>query len=154
MARITKPSDVPNSSPMPLPSNGKTILIAEDDPFISRMYEAKLRNAGFVVTLKNNGRDAYEEIKNSHPNLMILDITMPELTGLELLAALRNDGYDFSDSPAIILTNSAEPSDRQEAQRLGADYLVKADLTPSDVLERINSKLNGSAPQSTEPGLI
>lgn len=148
MTRITRPTDLPSSTPEPLPSNGKTILIAEDDPFISRMYETKLRNAGYVVTLKNNGRDAYEAIKASRPDLMILDITMPELSGLELLAALHNDGYDFTTSPAIILTNSAETSDRHTAQNLGADYLVKADMTPSDVLDRINTKLNGPTPSA------
>lgn len=145
MTRITSPTDLPSQSPVPLPANGKTILIAEDDPFISRMYETKLRNAGFVVVLKNNGNDAYEAIKTARPDLMILDITMPELTGLEILTALHNDGYDFASSPAIILTNSAEPHDRLAAQNLGAEYLVKADMIPSEVLDRITAILGDQA---------
>src|SRR4029079_297326 len=67
--------------------DGKTILIAEDDPFISRMYQIKLESAGFHVIVKNNGRDAFEAIKADQPNLAVLDINMPELSGLEVLAA-------------------------------------------------------------------
>jgi DNA-binding response OmpR family regulator len=66
----------------------KIILIAEDDPFISRMYEIKLSAAGFKVVVKNNGREAYETAKAENPSLLLLDINMPELSGLEVLAAL------------------------------------------------------------------
>ena len=119
----------------------KTILIAEDDPFISRMYEIKLAGAGFKVILKTNGRDAFEAIKSEHPNLAVLDINMPELTGLEVLSALQNDNFDFSSMPVIVLTNSSELSDRNVAHSYGAEYLVKAELTPREVLNMISQKL-------------
>lgn len=120
---------------------GKTILIAEDDPFISRMYEIKLTAAGFKVILKNNGRDAFEAVKSEHPNLAIFDINMPELSGLEVLGALQNDGYDFSSMPIIVLTNSSNMDDRSRADSFGAEYLVKAEMTPRQVLDMINDKL-------------
>lgn len=120
---------------------GKTILIAEDDPFISRMYEIKLTSAGFRVVLKNNGRDAYESIKTEHPNLAVLDINMPELSGLEVLGALQSDSYDFTTMPVIVLTNSSNMSDRNRANDFGATYLVKAEMTPRQVLDLINEKL-------------
>ena len=120
---------------------GKTILIAEDDPFISRMYQIKLSSAGFGVTVKTNGRDAYEAIKAEHPSLMILDINMPELSGLEVLAALAADGFDFNATPAIVLTNSSSMDDRKKAGQYGADYLVKAEMTPRQVLDMIDTKL-------------
>ncbi len=119
----------------------KTILIAEDDPFISRMYEIKLQSAGFKVVLKNNGRDAFEAIKSEHPSLAVLDINMPELSGLDVLAALQNDGFDLSVMPVIVLTNSSELADRNRAHSFGAEYLVKAELTPREVLNIINEKL-------------
>ncbi len=119
----------------------KTILIAEDDPFISRMYEIKLQSAGFGVILKNNGRDAFEAIKSEHPSLAILDISMPELSGLDVLAALQSEGFDFSAMPVIVLTNSSELADRKQAESLGAQYLVKAELTPREVLNIISQKL-------------
>ena len=128
--------------------NGKSILIAEDDPFISRMYQIKLEAGGFKVTLKTNGRDAYETIKASHPDLAVLDLNMPELTGLEVLGALQSDGFDFSSMPVIILTNSNEVSDRKKAISYWAEYLVKADLTPRQVLDLISQKLGLDQPAS------
>jgi CheY-like chemotaxis protein len=122
-------------------SDQKTILIAEDDPFISRMYQIKLEGAGFRVLVKNNGRDAFEAVKTEHPNLAVLDINMPELSGLEVLAALAGDGFDFSTMPVIVLTNSSELSDRNKARSFGAEYLVKAELTPRQVLDMIDDKL-------------
>lgn len=119
----------------------KLILIAEDDPFISRMYQIKLEGAGFNVILKNNGRDAFEAIKSEHPDLTVLDINMPELTGLEVLSALQNDNFDFTTMPIIVLTNSSELSDRNTAHSYGAEYLVKAELTPREVLTMISEKL-------------
>ena len=119
----------------------KTVLIAEDDPFISRMYQIKLEGAGLRVIVKNNGRDAYEAIKAEAPNLSVLDINMPELTGLEVLGALQSDGFDFSRMPVIVLTNSAELADRKKAEGFGAEYLVKAEMTPRQVLNAIDEKL-------------
>ncbi|MDB5178635.1 MAG: response regulator [Patescibacteria group bacterium] len=125
----------------PKPDN-KLILIAEDDPFISRMYQIKLESGGYRVIVKNNGRDAFEAIKGEHPDLAVLDINMPELSGLEVLAALQTDGFDFDSMPVIVLTNSSELSDRNKAHSFGAEYLVKAELTPREVLNLIGAKLN------------
>jgi CheY-like chemotaxis protein len=135
-----KPADKPAAD------DGKTVLIAEDDPFISRMYQIKLESAGFHVIVKNNGRDAFESIKADHPNLAVLDINMPELSGLEVLAALQGDGFDFADMPVIVLTNSIELADRNKARSFGAEYLVKAELTPREVLNMISEKLGVTPP--------
>ena len=120
---------------------GKTIILAEDDPFISRMYQVKLSSAGFAVSIKTNGREAYEAIKADKPSLIMLDINMPELSGLEVLAALAGDDFDFTASPAIVLTNSSSMDDRKRAEQFGAEYLVKAELTPRQVLDVIDAKL-------------
>jgi CheY-like chemotaxis protein len=128
--------------------DAKLILIAEDDPFISRMYQIKLEGAGLRVLVRNNGRDAFETIKAEHPSLAILDINMPELSGLEVLSALQSDGFDFTSMPVIVLTNSSELSDRNKAQSYGAEYLVKAELTPRQVLNIIDAKLNIPGPQA------
>lgn len=127
-------------------SDAKLVMMAEDDPFISRMYQIKLESAGFRVIVKNNGRDAFEAIKESHPNLAVLDINMPELSGLEVLAALQNDNFDLTTMPVIMLTNSANLSDRKRAGEFGADYLVKAEYTPREVLDIIDQKLGIEKP--------
>jgi DNA-binding response OmpR family regulator len=140
MVRVSKPANEAQPA-VPQASNGKTILLAEDDPFISRMYMTKLTSSGYKVIIKINGRDAYNAIKETHPDLMMLDINMPELSGLEVLAALATDGYDFSNSPAIVLTNSSDAANRKAAETYGAEYMVKAEFTPRQVLEKINAKL-------------
>jgi len=140
LTRISDPHES-DRGPIQQPSNGKSILLAEDDPFISRMYQTKLTNAGYTVVLVNNGRDAYEQIKTTNPDLIMLDINMPELSGFEVVTALKADGSDEAISKIIVLTNSANPRDRAMAHDLGIDYLIKADLTPRDVLTQINQKL-------------
>lgn len=144
MARISKESDIPQT-PGSLPSNGKTIVLAEDDPFISRMYQAKLSMAGYTVLVEANGREAYEKIKEVVPDLMMLDLNMPELTGFDILKALQQDNYDFSKSAPIILTNSSDPENIDMAKQLGVEYLIKAELTPKSVLDYINNKLGVKA---------
>jgi CheY-like chemotaxis protein len=131
----------------PASDDTKLILIAEDDPFISRMYQIKLEGAGLKVIVKNNGRDAYEAIKSEHPNMAVLDINMPELSGLDVLQTLQGEGFDFGAMPVIVLTNSSDLSDRKRAVSYGAEYLVKAELTPRQVLNIIDEKL-GIKPSS------
>ncbi len=118
-----------------------SILMAEDDPFIARMYETKIASAGYKISIHNNGRDAYDAIKSMNPDLIIMDINMPELSGLEVMKLLQQDGFDFKTHPVIVLTNSSNVDDMKAAHSFGADYLIKAELTPKDVLERIKSKL-------------
>lgn len=122
-------------------TKNKTIVVAEDDPFISGMYQTKLEQSGYKVELLNNGRDAYEAIKKHHPDMVIMDINMPEISGLAVLEALKAEGFDMSGTPVIVLTNSGESKDRDKATALGAMYMVKADVTPHDILKAIESKL-------------
>jgi CheY-like chemotaxis protein len=143
MPRISDPQDS-QAQPGANVSNGKRILLAEDDPFISRMYMTKLQRAGYQMELVNNGRDAYDKIKNGNPDLVMLDINMPELTGFEVIKALQADGATEVFKKVIILTNSANPADRKLAMDFGIDYVVKAELTPHDVLDKINAKFVGS----------
>ncbi|HVE80831.1 MAG TPA: response regulator [Candidatus Dormibacteraeota bacterium] len=140
MARVTDPEES-QARPAPASKNGKKIFIAEDDPFISRMYNTKLSSAGYEVSTASNGRDAFEKIKVIRPHLVMIDLNMPELSGFEVLTALKGSGFDFKATKVVILTNSAQPGDQQKAQALGFDYLIKADLTPRNVLDYINSKL-------------
>jgi DNA-binding response OmpR family regulator len=105
------------------------------------MYQTKLTSGGFQVITVNNGRDAYTQIMTNKPDLAMLDINMPELSGFEVVKALRMEKADLPSSHIIVLTNSARPADRKQATELGVDYLTKADMTPREVLDRINTKL-------------
>jgi CheY-like chemotaxis protein len=143
MPRISDPEDS-QSQPAAAAHNGKKVLLAEDDPFISRMYLTKLAASGYEVHIANNGRDAFDSIKSLRPDFVLLDLNMPELTGFEVLRALQADGETELMKHVIVLTNSAEPKDRQQAVALGVEYMVKAEMTPREVLATINQHLGVS----------
>lgn len=140
MTRISDPHDAQAEEAQTVSHNGKVIVLAEDDPFISRMYITKLTSGGYEVHTANNGREAYDLIKSTNPDLVMMDINMPELTGFEVIRALKSDGLDIS--KIIVLTNSPDTADRDTAKELGVDFLVKADLTPREVLDQINTRLS------------
>lgn len=117
------------------------IVLAEDDPFISRMYQIKLSGTGYKVVSADNGRAAAELIRARNPRLILIDINMPELSGFEVIETLKSGNYNFDHTAIVFLTNSNRKEDVERAKKLGGDYLIKADLTPKSVLELIDSKL-------------
>lgn len=117
------------------------VVVVEDDPFISRMYQVKLVKAGYNIAMGSNGHEAIKLIKQYQPKLALVDINMPELGGIEAITQLKDGGYDFSRTSVVFLTNSNNPNDIEKAKSLGADYLIKADQTPRGVLEMIRQKL-------------
>lgn len=117
------------------------VIIIEDDPFISRMYEVKLVKAGYHIALGGNGQEAIKLVTEHHPKVLLIDINMPEMTGIEAVTQLKHDGYDFSKTAVVFLTNSNSEADMEKVKALGADYLIKADQTPRGVLELIKHKL-------------
>src|SRR5215208_7312940 len=84
-------------------SAGKTILVADDESHILHVVSLKLRNAGFRVVTARDGQEAFEMAQQSHPDLLITDYHMPQLSGLELCQRLKQDA-NTSNIPAIMLT--------------------------------------------------
>lgn len=117
------------------------VVIVEDDPFISRMYQIKLVKAGYHILMGSNGREGVKLISTHHPKLVLMDINMPEMSGLEAIAELKLQKYDFSKTAIVFLTNSNALEDIERVAGHGGEYLVKADQTPRGVLELIKKKL-------------
>ena len=101
----------------------------------------KLAKAGYKIVMGVNGQDAVKLITEHQPKLAMVDINMPEMSGLDAIAQLKSNGYDFSRTQVVFLTNSNNPNDIEKAKALDADYLIKADQTPRNVLELIQKKL-------------
>jgi len=119
----------------------KKILVAEDDQAISIMYKGKLESDGYIVIAASNGADALEFAKKEKPDLVMLDVIMPQLDGFGVLAELKKDPKT-KDIPAIMLTNLGTDEDREKGAKLGAvDYIVKANITPSQISEKIKKYL-------------
>lgn len=119
----------------------KTILLVEDDSFVTEIYETKIRKEGFEVVAVENGLKAVEILKNITPNLILLDIIMPYMDGLEVLKKVKSDER-LKKIPVILLTNLSEKEKIEEALGIGADdYLIKSHFTPSEVIGKINAAL-------------
>ncbi len=124
-------------------SKSSKIALIEDDIEILDMYKMKLELGGFNVITAENGIAALKLIKSERPNLILLDILLPQKDGFEVLEELKSSkDKTISSIPVIIITNLSNESDQEEARRLGADdFLVKPKIDPGSVLEKVNNIL-------------
>jgi CheY-like chemotaxis protein len=113
----------------------KTILFIEDDRPIAEMYSRVLEREGYHVDFAYNGTEGLQKARAKHYDLILLDIMMPEKTGIEVLQDLRGeDGKGSPDTKIVILTNLAQNKTSQEALKSQADgYIIKADIVPSQL---------------------
>jgi len=120
------------------------IAIIEDDPVISQMYRMKFEADGFDVQLANNGKRGVALVDVFTPDIILLDLQMPEMDGAEALAIIRKSEAS-KNIPVIILTNLGEEESPKEIRALGIhSYIVKADLTPRQVVQRVKEALGTS----------
>lgn len=120
----------------------KVVLLAEDNDFIRNMYQLKLSKADLEVIEASDGKMALEQINQHKPDIVLLDLMMPNVGGIEVLKSLKKQGV-VPKLPVIVLTNIMDPQTIAEAKELGAkDYIVKTDLTPTQVLEKLSPFLN------------
>ena len=118
------------------------IAIIEDDPVISQMYRMKFEADGFDVQLANNGKRGVDLVKDFTPDLILLDLQMPEMNGVEALTIIRKNDWGKT-VPVIILTNLGEEESPKELRTLGIhSYIVKANLTPRQVVQHAKDALN------------
>jgi DNA-binding response OmpR family regulator len=123
----------------------KRVLLVEDDRFLRRACEASLRQRGFDVATAPDGEEALRQARATPPDIVLLDMLMPKLSGLEVLRALKADDATRG-IPVLVLSNSSREQDVQEVMRLGAvGYLVKADLSLKELGERVARLLGESA---------
>ncbi len=123
---------------------GAKVLIIEDDIYISRMYQLKLSLDGIKVELADNGKAGLEKVEDFRPDVILLDILMPEMDGFEVLKSLKSDPKN-QDIPVLIMSNYGQEEDIKKGLELGAvGYLVKSQYTPSTVVDKIRSIIEGT----------
>ncbi len=120
----------------------KNILLVEDDRFLSRMYVEKLsEEGGFNVQAVEFGRQALEKIKTIKPDLILLDLLLPDMNGVQILKTIKEDN-NLKSIRVLLLTNLNEKDYINEALSLGAEgYLIKAHFTPNEVVDKIKQIL-------------
>ena len=115
----------------------KKIMVVEDDSFVMDIYCTKLNQEGYEVLMAENGAEAIKKLEKEVPDLVLLDIIMPYVDGLQVLRKIKAD-EKLKNIPVILLTNLSQKEDINEGLGLGADdYLIKSHFTPSEVLEKI-----------------
>lgn len=123
------------------PPNGKKILLVEDDDALASVYQTRLEAEGFTVKRVPNGEDALAAALEFKPDLILLDVMMPKVSGFDVLDILRNTP-ETANVKVIMLTALSQDTDKQRAEGLGVDdYLVKSQVVIADVVERIKSRL-------------
>ena len=126
---------------MPDTSNNKKILIIEDDKFLLKLYSDKLIREGFSVSMAITGEEGLSKVVQEKPDLVLLDVILPQKNGFEILSALKlNPG--LSHIPVVVLTNLGQESDIKTGMDLGAaDYLVKTDFSITKLPEVVRKYL-------------
>lgn len=119
----------------------KRILFVEDDDALAGVYLVRLQAEGFDVKRVSNGEEALAATISFKPDLILLDIMMPKVSGLDVLDILRNTP-EVGNVKILVLTALSQESDKKRAEELGADdYLVKSRVVITDVIARIKKHL-------------
>lgn len=123
-------------------SEKKKILYIEDEPFFASTISGQLVEAGYEVESAVDGETGLEMVKSMHPDLVLLDITLPKMDGKEVLRRLKDDDTT-KDIPVIILSNLSALEDEREAAALGAHaFFVKALSLPSEIVDVVRVQLS------------
>ena len=121
------------------------VLIVEDETQILRMYEFKLEKSGYSVRCSENGRDGLREAEDFRPDIILLDLMMPEMNGDEMLKILRSKDWG-KNIRVIILTNISKDEAPSSLRLLNVDrYIVKAHFTPAQVIEIVDELMKVKA---------
>ena len=115
----------------------KTVLIVDDEPAIVRVVRDYLERAGFRVVSAGDGDEALRAFRQHHPDLVILDLTLPTIDGLDVARSLRRDG----DVPIIMLTARTDETDRVAGLELGADDYVTKPFSAREIVARVRAVL-------------
>ncbi|SRR5258706_1187171 len=119
------------------------VLIVEDDPLLSRMYHKIFSFEGYEVEIADDGEQGLEKVRSAKPTVILLDIMMPKMNGLQVLEKLKADP-DTKTIPVIMLTNLAGQQDAEMALSKGAvKYIVKSEHEPKEVTNMVKEIIAG-----------
>jgi phosphate regulon transcriptional regulator PhoB len=130
----------------------REVLVVEDEPDIRRLVVLHLERDGFRCRTATSGPDALREVKTAVPDLVVLDLMLPELDGLEVCRRLRRDS-STSSVPIIMLTAKSDEVDRVVGLEVGADDYVGKPFSPKELVARVRAVLRRSRPDQPTPVL-
>lgn len=120
----------------------KKVLVVDDEVFIRRMIEVRLRIAGITVIEAENGVDAVEKAISERPDLIIMDVMMPKMDGFQACEAIRSN-TEISGTPILILTARGQQIDLEKAMALGILEYITKPFSPKELAEKVVGILGG-----------
>lgn len=122
------------------------VLLVEDDAFLREIYSDTLAQSGFVLETAIDGAQAFDKIKEGNWDILLLDIILPNMDGIEVLRKLHNDPSFSSQlgKPVIFLTNLDNDNEMKQALELGKGYIVKSKVSPGELVAKIQAILASS----------
>lgn len=121
------------------------VLLVEDDLMIVEMYKMRFEEEGYAVLVTDKGSEAIEIAEKEKPDIILLDVILPEVDGFTVLQKLKND-IKTKEIPILLLTNLGQESDKEKGLQMGAaDYFIKAQHTPVEVIQKIKELINKSS---------
>jgi len=134
--------------PRSVPHDARRVLVVDDEPRMINLIRMNLEADGFQVVTAPNGTKALDAVRTQLPDLVLLDVMMPELDGFETLRMLR----EFSSIPVIMLTAKGEEDDRVRGLELGADDYIAKPFSPRELVSRVRAVLRrADMPSPTTP---
>ena len=133
-----------------------TVLVVDDDPVILKLLEVNFEMEGFSVVRASDGAEGLERAREVRPDIVVLDVMMPRMTGYEVAKALREDD-GTAHIPIIFVTARAQSSDVERGMELGVDDYVTKPFDPLDLIARVNALLSrpgdgdGDSPAGARP---
>lgn len=119
----------------------KNVLIIEDDEFLRGLINKKLTAEGFTMISAIDGEEGIKKAKEEKPDLILLDLVLPNVDGFEVLSKIKADPVS-SLIPVIILSNLSQKEDIDKGAKLGAvDYIIKAQFTPEEIVDKVKAIL-------------
>jgi DNA-binding response OmpR family regulator len=130
----------------------RKILLVEDEGFLRRIFKGRLVKEGYEVTDVESAERALERLPELRPDLIILDLYLPKMSGFDLLKLLKADPA-LRDIPVVILSGLGQESDIRKGLELGAlEYVVKANVSPRELLAKISKLLARKAGDQPQEG--
>lgn len=119
----------------------KKVLLVEDEEIIQNLLQRRLGSEGFKVLSARDGEDGLKMMRQSMPDVVLLDIIMPKKNGFQVLEEMQKD-ENLRNIPVIIISNSGQPVELDKAKQLGADdWLIKTEFDPQEVVDKVRKQI-------------
>lgn len=116
------------------------ILIVEDEQILVDVLESRLTKEGYQVEIARNGEQGLEAMRKNEPDLILLDIVMPKMDGLEVLKEMK--GTPLAEIPVVVISNSGSPVQIEKAKELGVeDWIIKTEFDPQQAVNKVEQQL-------------